>query len=115
MTGRAILFSDTAEACRCKPKPRARRRQQELAGNNRQAIFISHIGEERPLALRLQSFLEIALSPKPSVFVSSDYDSIRSGEEWYRAILDGVRRSQAVIALVSPESVKRPWINFEAG
>ena len=106
------FFFDTAEAFRCRPKPRARRRQQELSGSDRQGIFISHIGEERPLALRLQGLLEIALSPKPPVFVSSDYDSIKSGEEWYRAILDGLKRCQSVIALLSPDSVKRPWINF---
>jgi hypothetical protein len=109
------FFFGTAEAFRCMARPGARRRQQELAGHNRQGIFISHIGEERPLALRFQQLLEAALSPKPPVFVSSDYDSIKSGEEWYRAILDGLRRSQAVITLLSPQSVGRRWINFEAG
>ena len=109
------FFLATAEAFRCRAKPRARRRQQELAGHNRHGIFISHINEERPLALRLQKLLETALSPKPPVFVSSDYDSIKSGEEWYRAILGGIRRSEAVVVLLSPESIDRRWINFEAG
>ena len=109
------FFFTTAEAFRCRARPRARRRQQELTGINRHGIFISHINEERPLALRLQKLLETALSPKPPVFVSSDYDSIRSGEEWYRAILLGIRRSEAVVVLLSPQSIDRRWINFEAG
>lgn len=109
------FFLATAEAFRCRAMPRARRRRQELAGHNRQGIFISHINEERPLALRLQKLFETALSPQPPVFVSSDYDSIKSGEEWYRAILEGIRRSEAVVVLLSPESIDRRWINFEAG
>jgi hypothetical protein len=109
------FFLSTSEAFRCIARPGARRRQQELAGQNREGVFISHIGEERPVALRLQQLLESALSPKPPVFVSSDYDSIKTGEEWYRAILDGLRRSQVVIILLSRQSVDRRWINFEAG
>jgi hypothetical protein len=50
-----------------------------------------------------------------SVFVSSDYDSIATGEEWYRAISDGLLGAKAVIVLLSKYSADRRWINFEAG
>jgi len=60
---------------RCKALPGARRRQQELSLNNRSGVFISHIGEEKPIALGLQTLLERKLPGVP-VFVSSDYKSI---------------------------------------
>jgi hypothetical protein len=100
---------------RCRALPRARRRQQELARGNRHGVFISHIGEERPIALRIQRLLGEALAGSVPVFVSSDYKSILSGEPWYAAILSGLRRSQAIISLLSPSSIDRRWINFEAG
>lgn len=99
----------------CTPRPRARRRQQELAGSSRHGIFLSHISDERPLALRLKTFLEKSLVPAVPIFVSSDYESIQSGEDWYQAILAGIRRSEVVVSILSPESIERRWINFEAG
>ena len=100
---------------RCRPLPGARRRQQELSRNNRSGVFISHIAEEKVIALRLQRLLQGALSPLVPIFVSSDYKSIESGEKSNDAILDGLKRSQVVIVLISRDSVDRRWINFEAG
>jgi hypothetical protein len=100
---------------RCKALPAARRRQQELSRNNRNGIFISHIAEEKPIALRLQRLLHDALSPTVPIFVSSDYKSIESGEKWYEAILGGLKRSQVVIVLLSRASIERRWINYESG
>ena len=100
---------------RCRPLPGARRRRQDLSRNNRRGVFISHIGEEKVIALRLQRLLQGSLSPDVPVFVSSDYKSIESGEKSYDAILDGLKRSQVVIVLISRDSVDRRWINFEAG
>ena len=100
---------------RCRALPRARRRQQELGRGNRHGVFISHIGEERPIALRIQRLLGESLAGSAPVFVSSDYKSILSGEPWYEAILTGLRRSEVIISLLSPFSIDRRWINFEAG
>jgi hypothetical protein len=99
---------------RCTCLPGARRRQQELAKGKRNGIFVSHFGPESPVAVHLKKFICAALTPEVPVFVSSDYDSIPSGD-WYGAILDGLRRSEAIICLLSPVSIDRRWINFEAG
>lgn len=100
---------------RCAALPKARRRQQELSQGNRHGVFISHISEERPIAIRLQQLFAEVLSESLPVFVSSDYRSIESGDPWYAAILAGLRRAQAVVTLLSPASIDRRWINFEAG
>src|SRR5262245_58391476 len=42
-------------------------------------IFISHIGEDAAIAATLKTLLKAALGEHVNVFVSSDYDSLRSG------------------------------------
>jgi hypothetical protein len=103
------------EAFRCTPRPKARRRQQELSSGDRRGVFISHISEEKPIALRIQKLLQDVLPSNVPVFVSSDYQSIQSGDQWYTAVLDGLKHSQVIIVLLSDQSVDRRWINFEAG
>lgn len=78
-------------------------------------VFISHITEEAPVAEAIKAYLKRCFGQTFSVFVSSDYDSIQTGEEWYRAIVDGILGARAVIVLLSRYSVDQPWINFEAG
>ncbi len=79
------------------------------------AVFISHIGAEAAVALKLKQLIQDTFGADLPVFVSSDYESIQSGEEWYRKIVESIKASKVVIVLISPESVDRPWINFEAG
>jgi hypothetical protein len=78
-------------------------------------VFISHITEEAPVAEALKVYLKQRFGEHLAVFVSSDYDSIRMGEEWYRAVVEGLLSAKAMIVLLSKDSVERPWINFEAG
>jgi hypothetical protein len=49
-------------------------------------------------------------------FVSSDVKSIRpGGDDWLFKIRGALAESCIVVVLVSPFSVKRTWVNFEAG
>ena len=78
-------------------------------------VFISHIGEEKAAALKLQTLIQTAFGNVFPVFVSSDPASLGGGEEWYHYILDNLARAKIVLVLLSPESSEKPWINFEAG
>lgn len=78
-------------------------------------VFISHIAEEAPVADALKTYLKRWFGPEFRVFVSSDYDSIPTGEEWYRAITSGIMGADVVVVLLSRYSVDRRWINFESG
>jgi hypothetical protein len=78
-------------------------------------VFISHITEEAAIAQVLKKYLKIWFGESLSVFVSSDYDSIVTGEEWYGAIMNGLKSAQVLIVLLSRQSIDRRWINFEAG
>ncbi len=78
-------------------------------------VFISHIGEEMAVALKLQTLIQSAFGSAFPVFVSSDPASLGGGEEWYHYILDNLAKAKVVLVLLSPESAEKPWINFEAG
>jgi hypothetical protein len=78
-------------------------------------IFISHITEERATALLLKDVLQQTFSRDLRIFVSSDYESISGGDVWFKTVVDGLKRSSVVIVLLSPDSLDRRWINFEAG
>lgn len=78
-------------------------------------LFISHISEERAVAELVKSVLGRDFLGLLEVFVSSDTESIAAGEEWLRSIERALRDCKIFVILCSPESIRRPWINFETG
>lgn len=78
-------------------------------------IFISHISEEKSLALVLKGWLESTFLGQCKVFVSSDPADIPAGTKWLDKINGAMDDSKLLIILYSPQSKLRPWINFEAG
>src|SRR5947209_10183307 len=81
----------------------------------RPLVFISHIMEEKEIALALKRLVESTFLNMIEVFVSSDPTSIKLGRKWLDEITHALKNCAVEIILASPESVKRPWINFEAG
>lgn len=77
--------------------------------------FVSHISEEAKTAARLKGALVRDFLGFIDVFVSSDTESIAAGEDWLRSVESALQESSIVIILCSPDSIRRPWINFEAG
>ena len=78
-------------------------------------VFISHITEEKEIALELKSLLEESFLGMMDIFVSSDDASISVGTRWLDNISNSLGNCSIELVLCSPKSVKRPWINFEAG
>lgn len=78
-------------------------------------VFISHVGDEADVAAALKGALRRDFLGLIDVFVSSDAESIAAGEEWLRSIERALKESSMLVVLCSPDSVGRPWINFEAG
>lgn len=78
-------------------------------------VFLSHIHEEKELALLIQEALEEEFGGFVKVFVSSDGQSIPAGSNFLRRIEDGLLSCVAAIFLISKKSVSRNWINFELG
>jgi len=78
-------------------------------------IFISHITDEAKLAGIFKKCLQRDFLGLVDVFVSSDEASIDAGENWLEAIKSALETTSLELILCSKASVKRPWINFEAG
>jgi len=67
------------------------------------------------LAIALKGQIEGAFLGAFDVFVSSDPESLPSGVEWRDTVYRALRGCNAMVALCSVESVRRPWLNFETG
>lgn len=78
-------------------------------------LFLSHIHEEKELAIIIKSALEEEFSGFVDVFVSSDGSSIPAGSNFLSRIEDGLVSCIGALYLISPRSVRRNWINFELG
>lgn len=78
-------------------------------------VFISHISDEKEIAIAFKQLIESSFLGMIEVFVSSDEHSISMGQKWLAEITNGLKTCVIEVILCSPESVRRPWINFEAG
>ena len=78
-------------------------------------LFLSHIHEEAALARVLQKWTEDSFPGQCAVFVSSDDKSIKKGSKWLDEIGNALKEARALVVLCSPNSLQRPWINFETG
>ncbi|VVS91426.1 toll/interleukin-1 receptor domain-containing protein [Desulfoluna spongiiphila] len=78
-------------------------------------VFVSHITEESEIAKSMKEWIESTFLGQHEVFVSSDSKSIPAGTKWLDEITKAITSSKILLLLCSPDSIHRPWINFEAG
>ncbi|HBG48018.1 MAG TPA: hypothetical protein DDW90_00600 [Cyanobacteria bacterium UBA9971] len=83
--------------------------------NTEYNVFISHITEEKEIAFIIKDLINEAFENKINVFVSSDKTSIPLGSKNIDVIIENLSKCSAEIIVCSPDSIKRPWINFEFG
>jgi hypothetical protein len=75
-------------------------------------IFISHATANAGLATVLAEAFERLGA---TTFLASRAGDIRADEDWLRGIERALEGADAYVVLLTPESVLRPWVNFEAG
>jgi len=78
-------------------------------------VFVSHLTVESKFADLLTSCLKRDFIGLLDFFVSSDATSIPVGSQWFEEVLDAIRRARLQFVVCSSDSVRRPWINYEAG
>ena len=76
-------------------------------------VFVSYVHEDEPVALAVKGLLEVELPL--TVFLASDREKVRAGEKWLDAITEALKKADVVVLMLSHRSVRRPWVNFEAG
>ncbi|MGH9226174.1 MAG: toll/interleukin-1 receptor domain-containing protein [Acidimicrobiales bacterium] len=78
-------------------------------------VFLSHTGQDARLVENLKRVLDEAFLGAIDFFASSDDHSLLPGARWQDEVLRALGEAQLLIVICTPESVSRPWINFEAG
>jgi len=77
-------------------------------------IFISHAVANKDIARSLADTLEAAREDV-TTFLASRAGDIRADEDWLKGIERALQKADTYIILLTPESVLRPWVNFESG
>lgn len=78
-------------------------------------LFLSHDSEhDGPLADALIELVDNCYANSLRYFYSSG-GSIYKGDDWRKVIKDKIVDSRVVLVLLTPQSVTRPWVQFEAG
>jgi hypothetical protein len=76
-------------------------------------IFISYWNGEYGVASAVQDFIHAQLE-SVSIFMA-DSRTLRAGDDWLTTIRTELKEARVVLSILSDESVKRPWVHFEAG
>ena len=77
-------------------------------------LYIIHAAADRDLAIHLRSRIKDAI-PDLRVFVASNAGDIPTGEDWLVSIQQNLTPATAFLLLLTPRSVERHWIWYEAG
>ena len=79
------------------------------------SVFISHSSRAIKRAVRFKELMQQG-SSGVDIFLSSDWDSIRSGAIWVEEIERALSCCKHFVALLtSAEDACSPWINYEIG
>jgi hypothetical protein len=92
--------------------------QPAIATGANPLVFISHDSRDADLAEAFDHLLTDASGGVVQTFRSSDQTGragIDYGEDWFSKITRTLSEASDVVALLTPNSVDRPWILFEAG
>lgn len=78
-------------------------------------LFISHATSDGEFANAVKQEIEKVFANGVNVYCTSSPGTIRVGTDWLNDIEKKLGVAQAVIAIVTPVSIERPWFWFEIG
>ena len=78
-------------------------------------LFISHASSDAEFANAVKQEIEKVFANGVNVFCTSSPGTIPVGSDWLSDIEQKLEIAQAVIAIVTPVSIERPWLWFEVG
>ncbi len=77
-------------------------------------IFLSHAAGDQGIAIFLKTVIEGSI-PGSDVFVSSDIEDLRPGDEWVARIRQNLKEARMLLLLASERALARPWVWYETG
>lgn len=80
----------------------------------RRLLYVIHAAHDHALAKFLQEEIEAQI-PTWRVFVASKAGQIPTGSEWLNEIHDKLRLAASYLLLLTPTSIRRYWVWYEAG
>ena len=78
-------------------------------------VFISHTTTDYPIANILNAEIKRVFANGVQVFASSVPGTVKPGADWLNEVEENLDKAKAVIVLITPISINRPWIWFEIG
>lgn len=78
-------------------------------------LFISHASSDAEFANAVKQEIEKVFANGVNVFCTSSPGAISVGTDWLADIESKLSVAQAVIAIITPISIERPWLWFEVG
>ncbi|KAA1245657.1 toll/interleukin-1 receptor domain-containing protein [Aquimarina sp. RZ0] len=81
-------------------------------------FFLSHYSGDKNIAdIVSRTLKRITLNQIVPWFSSDESGTggLKPGNLWFNEILDKIQKSKAVVAILTPNSISRPWIYFETG
>lgn len=78
-------------------------------------VFLSHAVTDQPIAQVIHDEIRRIFADGVNVFASSVPGVVKPGADWLREIRVNLTAATAVIVIVSPVSLNRPWVWFEVG
>jgi TIR domain len=78
-------------------------------------LFISHASSDGEFANAVKQEIEKVFANGLAIFNTSSPGTITPGNDWLADVEDKLAATQAVIAIITPVSIERPWLWFELG
>lgn len=81
-------------------------------------ILLSHYHQDQPIVKVLTTLIEQVTLSQINIWFSSDISGsggIGAGDIWLNTIKEKLETSDAIVAVLTPEGLSRPWIYFESG
>jgi hypothetical protein len=73
-------------------------------------LFISHAASDAEFANAVKQEIEKVLANGVNVFCTSSPGAILVGKDWLSDIGEKLAVAQAIVAIVTPVSIERPWL-----
>ncbi|RZB28910.1 MAG: hypothetical protein AEth_01514 [Candidatus Argoarchaeum ethanivorans] len=83
--------------------------------NEKPVIFVSHAATDKPIAEILKAEIDRVFANGVHVFASSVPGVMKPGSDWLNSVKENLDKAKAVVVLMTPVSINRPWIWFEVG